>query len=228
MTIADFPFHPSAADDDIVDAIEPRPRASHIWPRNTSDWYIEPKWCSSRLFQVEPFVGAIHDPACGMGRIVEAARAHDLEATGGDIADRGFNFTVQDFALVTAPIANVVVNPPFGTARQFVEHALELTAHKIAALFPVARLNAARWLADTPLRRIWLLTPRPSMPPGEVIMRGEKPSGGKTDFAWLVFEQGFKGEPVIGWLHRDGSAQDARSARAEADNFQWSRKAAAP
>jgi hypothetical protein len=31
----------------------------------------------------------------------------------------------------------------------------------VAIIFPTARLNAARWLQDTPLRRIWLLTPRP-------------------------------------------------------------------
>ena len=88
-------------------------------------------------------------------------------------------------------------------ARQFVDHALELAKRKIAILFPIARLNAARWLEDTSFRQLWLLTPRPSMPPGEVILRGEKPGGGKTDFAWLVFEQGYAGEPAIGWLRRD-------------------------
>jgi hypothetical protein len=31
---------------------------------------------------------------------------------------------------------------------------------------------------------------RPSMPPGEVIARGEKAKGGKTDFCWLVSHQG--------------------------------------
>jgi hypothetical protein len=76
-------------------------------------------------------------------------------------------------------------------------------------VFPTARLNAGRWLTDTPLRRIWLLTPRPSMPPGETILRGGRAAGGKTDFCWLLFDQGFKfeqctkGEPTIGWLHRD-------------------------
>jgi hypothetical protein len=96
-----------------------------------------------------------------------------------------------------------VTNPPFALARQFVDHALELARRKIPILFPIARLNAARWLEDTSFRQLWLLTPRPSMPPGEVILRGEKPGGGKTDFAWLVFEQGYTGEPAIGWLRRE-------------------------
>ena len=65
--------------------------------------------------------------------------------------------------------------------------------------------NAARWLEQTPLARIWLLTPRPSMPPGEAILRGEKPAGGKVDFCWLVFEVGYYGKSIVRWLQRDGA-----------------------
>jgi hypothetical protein len=31
-------------------------------------------------------------------------------------------------------------------------------------------------------------------------------AGGKVDFCWLAFEQGFAGEPTIAWLHRDKRA----------------------
>ena len=139
----------------------PRRRESYVWPRDDADWYVEPTWCSIRLFAVESFVGHVHDPAAGMGRIVEAARAHGLPATGADIVDRSFGFMVQDFALATEPVDNIVTNPPFALARQFVDHALELARRKIAILFPIARLNAARWLEDTSFRQLWLLTPRP-------------------------------------------------------------------
>jgi hypothetical protein len=56
------------------------------------------------------------------------------------------------------------------------------------------------------LTRVYLLTPRPSMPPGQVILRGEEPGGGKQDFVWLVFSQQHKGPPELRWLHRDGGA----------------------
>jgi hypothetical protein len=75
----------------------PRRRESYVWPRDDADWYVEPTWCSIRLFAVESFVGHVHNLAA----------------------------------------------------------------------------------------------------------RGEKPGGGKTDFAWLVFEQGYTGEPAIGWLRRE-------------------------
>ena len=65
------------------------------------------------------------------------------------------------------------------------------------------RLNAARWLASTPLSRIYLLSPRPSMPPGHVILAGEEPGGGKQDFVWLVWDHEHQGLPELHWLCRD-------------------------
>jgi hypothetical protein len=156
---------------------------------------------------VETFVDGVLDPCCGGGNIVRSARAHGLVTQAWDIADRGFPHTVvQDF-LDPGPhrhVGNIVTNPPFAIARQIAEHALQLAIHKVALLFPVARLNAARWLEPLPLKTVWLLTPRPSMPPGETILRGEKPGGGKMDYCWLVFERGHQGAAAMQWLHRDG------------------------
>jgi hypothetical protein len=101
-------------------------------------------------------------------------------------------------------LAEQNANPPFKLARAFVERALKLGAKKTAIIFPTARLNAARWLEPLPFAKIYLLTPRPSMPPGEVIARGERPGGGKTDFAWMVFDHSHIGPPELRWLHRDG------------------------
>jgi hypothetical protein len=182
-----------------------QPKCAHTWRRAGEDFYSEPEWCSARLFAVETFTGPIWDPAAGLGTIPRAARAAGLSNFASDIADRGCGAR-QDF--LTAPALttgafSVVTNPPFALAREFVERALTLGAAKVAMIFPTARLNAARWLEALPLARIWLLTPRPSMPPGNVILRGEKPGGGKTDFGWLVFDRTHSGPPVMRWLHRD-------------------------
>jgi hypothetical protein len=41
------------------------------------------------------------------------------------------------------------------------------------------------------------------MPPGHVILAGEKPKQDTRDFAWLVWEHGYQGKPELGWLRRD-------------------------
>jgi hypothetical protein len=33
----------------------PRQRDTHIFVRDPEDFYLEPSWCSERLFDVEPF-----------------------------------------------------------------------------------------------------------------------------------------------------------------------------
>jgi hypothetical protein len=186
----------------MADVLILKPRNSNIWQRAGRDFYTEPRWCSERLFTKESFTGEIIDPACGTGRIVEAARAHHHCAVGYDIRD-GHDFFENDQIA-----ANYVFNPPFGkrgaTARLFILHALRLARYKVCAIYPTASIHAAHcWLKDTPLARIWLMTPRPSMPPGELIERGEKAGGGRMDFSWLVFVHGHVGPPTVGWLHRD-------------------------
>jgi hypothetical protein len=187
-----------------------RLRRSHVWERETCDHYVEPHWCSERLFQVEAFDRSqtLLDACCGFGRIADSAKAAGYVVIAADITDRGYpGCRVQNFLEREDVPPSVVCNPPFNAVEAFARHALGLGAHKIALIFPVARLNAAhRWLKELPLRRVWLLTPRPSMPPGYTIARGERPGGGKVDFCWLIFERGYAGNPELGWLHRDGAA----------------------
>ena len=176
--------------------------------KRVDEHFVEPEWVSERLFAMEKFTGRIYDPCCGFGRIVASARKAKYSAAGADVADRGQKgIGLQDFLRVTWQADNLVFNPPFDIAQLFIEHALEHARFKVAAIFPTARLNAARWLEGHPLRHIWLLTPRPSMPPGHVITAGGKVGGGKTDYCWLVFDQKYGGDPVVRWLHRDGGVQ---------------------
>lgn len=185
----------------------PIEKDAHLWARHPEDWYVEPEWCSRRLFEVEEFTDFVVDPACGLGRIVSAARAARIPALGFDVVDRSeFCFGTGSFLLSSELRPNFVSNPPFGIADKFAAHALSLAARKVALLLPTKWMNSAsrgRWLETTPLRRVWLLAPRPSMPPGPVIEAGEKPGNGTVDFAWFVWEQGYNGTPELRWLRRD-------------------------
>jgi hypothetical protein len=188
-----------------------QPKAAHIWTKHPGGFYTEPSWCSERLFDAEPFVRTVMDPAAGSGRIPIAAAAYGYEVVTSDIVDRGFLLdAIGDFLTSTHHVANIVSNPPFPILREFTLHALTVARRKVALLWPLRRLPAARWLEATPLRRIHLLTPRPSLPPGDLIAAGMKPGNGSQDFCWLVFERGYIGNPETLWLHRDGGACHAQ------------------
>lgn len=185
---------------------------AHIWEREINEHYVEPEWCSKRLFEEEKFgVGGIWDPACGFGNIVKSARSSGLNSSGTDLIKRSdYCRFVLDFLsdwemTLAPPFHNIVTNPPFNIAAEFASRAISYSCEKTAIVFPTARLNAAHWLRGTPLRRVWMMTPRPSMPPGHVITSGGKVTGGKMDYCWLVWESGYKGEAEIKWLRRDAN-----------------------
>lgn len=183
------------------------PVNAHSWQREKHEHYVEPHWCSERLFQEEQFKDSVWDPCCGFGRIPDAADRAGLIAIGTDIVNRGWRGqkTMIDFLQARAPLSeNIVGNPPFNIAGKFIRHAVEMPGvEKVAMVFPTARLNAAHWIKGMPLARVWLMTPRPSMPPGHSIASGEKASGGKVDFCWLVFTKGRIGPADLRWLRRD-------------------------
>jgi hypothetical protein len=183
-----------------------RPLNAKVWAREENEHYVEPFWCSERLFVEESFEGGVYDPCCGFGRIVISSLKAGLRGYGSDLIDRGWDSTRTPHDFLSSDDEqhdNIVCNPPFNIADTFALHALKLARRKVAIVFPTARLNAAHWLRGIPLRRVWLMTPRPSMPPGYTITAGEKPGGGKMDYCWVVFEKHYLGTPEIHWLRRD-------------------------
>jgi len=192
------------SDDNHVDS--PRLRRSHIFKRDPDEHYVEQSWCSARLFDVERFNGSICDPACGWGTIVINALRAGYTAAGSDKIDRLRDYRVADFLKNNFQYDNIVTNPPFGCIADFTIQCVLRSRRKAAVIFPLARMPAAHWLERLPLARIWLMTPRPSMPPGSYITAGGKVGGGRVDYCWLVFEHGHRDQPTMAWLHRNKGA----------------------
>jgi hypothetical protein len=115
-----------------------RKRESNLWEREADDWYVEPEWCSLRLFQEEKFEGCVYDPAAGRGTIVISALKSGLVGIGSDIVDRGWDSTLtpHDFLQSEHRRDNIVTNPPFGIAEKFLDRALDLARNKVALLLP--------------------------------------------------------------------------------------------
>jgi hypothetical protein len=184
-----------------------RKRESSLWAREADDWYVEPEWCSRRLFEEEKFEGEICDPAAGGGNIIRSAAAAGYDTAACDIVYRGFDlYNVGDFLTSGSRYDNYVTNPPFALAEAFLARALKNSHRKVALLLPANWVQGdkrSRMLAATPLRRVYFITPRPSMPPGHVLAAGDKPGNGTTDYAWFVWLRGYDGWPEVRWLRRN-------------------------
>jgi hypothetical protein len=145
-----------------------------------------------------------------MSRVLEAA-GHTVVST--DLIDRGYGEGDRDFLMEWTPLApNIVTNPPFRWAKEFIERALLLTrprmlvrggsTRKVALFLRLAFLEGqdrGRWLPTTPLARVWIMSRRVPIAKGRMPAKDEE-GGGVIAFAWFVWEHGHKGPPTIGWL----------------------------
>ena len=204
--------------------MKPRLRQSHIFERDEDDWYVEPEWCSARLFDEVSFgpPGAVVlDPACGWGRVLRAAKGAGYTPIGGDIVDRlqhkeldlqGVEFRRRNF--LTAPvlknIVSTVTNPPYNGAllQRFCERAVETSTFRAAILCGLARIVASEdWLMRLPLVRIYVMTPRPSISTGKHIANGGYVGGGGLEYCWLIFDHRTRlgTPPQVCWLNWDGA-----------------------
>jgi hypothetical protein len=200
-----------------------RARRAHIFAKERHGHYVEPSWVSARLFEVDDFgppSTLIYDPSCGWGTILRSAIDAGYRAAGGDVVDRlhraelGLSttrFYKSDFLNggmpTKSPVMSIVCNPPFDHVEEFCERALKIADYKVAMICLLRRLPAAHWLARMPLETVYMLTPRPSMPPGTWIAKGNKPGGGTQDFCWLVLNKlrSPRQPPTMRWLPRDAT-----------------------
>lgn len=186
------------------------PRSSG-YDRAAEDWYREPPWLVDALLDVEHFDGAVLDPACGGGTIPSCCLSRGIPAYGADIVDRGWE--VADFFDQSQPWDNIITNPPFNRAQEFVEHALSLARRKVAIVQRLAFLEGQkrrRLFETTPLARVWVSSRRACMPPGAGwgdgqrdqwgALRTQEGRGGAIAYAWFVWDKAHQGPPSLGWL----------------------------
>jgi hypothetical protein len=206
-----------------------RPLKAHIFDRAADEWYVEPEWVSDALFRAEEFGDRIWDPACGQGNVLAAAMRAGKIVHGHDIVDRSSGrWGVRDFLgwrlCHWTMSLSIVTNPPFGRgkiAEAFIRHAHVLRPRKLAVFvdsrFLFGRARALGLFSEFSPARVWLITPRPSCPPGNYLRSGNKAGGGTKDYCWLVWDEpGFLNSDttILEWMRRPMSvgANNGRSS----------------
>jgi len=169
------------------------------------DYYQTPSWAVEKLLEKEKFTGNILEPCAGAGAISKVLEAHGYEVISADIREdesvygtTGANFLEKP---AIAPVGNVITNPPYCCACEFVKRSLEVASGKVAMLLKLTFLESVRryeFFKNSPLRTVYVFSSRVSMYPGN--QEKQPRNGGTIAFAWFVWEPGYSGAPAIDWL----------------------------
>ena len=174
--------------------------------RQKDDFYPTPPEAVEALMQKEDFLQNVWEPACGDGAISRRLELHGFNVVSTDLNDFGFGSTKIDFLLEQKALADqVITNPPFKLANQFVHQCQRLKIRKYAMLLRLAFLEGQdrkKSIFDIyPPVRIWIFSKRLTMWRGDE----ERPEGssGTTAYAWFIWENSRfhnSAQTTVGWI----------------------------
>lgn len=170
--------------------------------REKDDFYPTPPHATIALLEREKFNGNVWEPACGDGAISKILEEKGFEVYSSDKFDRGYGVGGIDFLTIDSHsrFDNVITNPPYKLAQEFVEKALEVADKKVAMLLKLNFLESARryeMFRKTPLKTVYVFSKRLNFYEGKL---GDDKRSGVLAFAWYVWEHGYEGKPMIDWI----------------------------
>ena len=178
--------------------------SSHaVTDRDSQDFYSTPRMAIECLLKEYSFTQNVLEPACGDGAISKVLEEHGYHVTSMDLYDRGYGTTGIDFLTYDTPFhGDIITNPPYKLAQQFIEHGLEIIDDEccICVLLPLRFLESRKRqsLFDKMcLSSVLVFRKRISC-----YLSGEYANyNGAVAFAWFIFRKSFYGNPVIIWIN---------------------------
>lgn len=147
----------------------------------------------------------ILEPSCGMGHLSEVLKQHGYNVSSYDLVDRGYGVAGVDFLktnYVGIGIFDILTNPPYKYAQEFVEHSLDILEDgcNCIMLLKIQFLEgqARRKLFEKyPPKYIYVNSTRQTC-----YINGDmsKKMSSASCYCWFVWEKGFTGEPTIRWI----------------------------
>lgn len=167
------------------------------------DYYSTDPDTVRALLNVEKFSSKILEPACGAGAISKVLEAGGYSVTSSDLVNREYG-AVKNFFDIQNFDGDIVTNPPYAFAREFVLHALEVvpTGNKIAMLLRLQFLEGTkRYISlfkTQPPKYIYCFVKRQNC-----YKNGTETPWGHSAvaYAWFVWVKGSKTEPILRWLN---------------------------
>lgn len=172
--------------------------------RQKEDYYATEPAATEWLCKLETFTNPILEPSCGEGHISKQLIKHGYDVVSRDLVDRGFG-EVKDFLFFKNEQwgGDIVTNPPYAAAQEFVEQALSMIqeGHKVAMFLKLTFLEGkqrAKLFKENPPIRIWVSSSRLKCAKNGDF---EQFKSSATAYAWFIWKKGYKGYPEIRWFN---------------------------
>lgn len=155
----------------------------------------------------EVFNNNIWEPACGQGHLSERLKEYGYEVHSTDLVDRGYGTGNVNFLTYDEPWnGDILTNPPYKFAKEFIEHALEIipNGNKVAMFLKIQFLEGKarkELFRKYPPKFVYVSSSR-ILCAKNADFEGMKAGGGSAvAYAWYVWEKGYEGETILKWIN---------------------------
>jgi hypothetical protein len=181
--------------------------------RESNDYYATEPKALELLLELEDFSPYVWECACGEGHLSKVLKSHGYKVRSSDIVNRGYIGTeTLDFLEVKKEdikqdvSRDIITNPPYKYAKEFVEHALDISmdSTKIAMFLKVQFLEGkARksLFAKYPPKTVYISSSRLLCAKNGDFQKMRDGGGSAVAYAWFVWEKGFKGDTIVRWFN---------------------------
>ena len=125
-----------------------------------------------------------------------------------DIVDRGYpNTETIDFLTYNEPITtDVITNPPYKLATQFVRHSLDLAQDgiKVAMFLKIQFLEGKerkKLFTEYPPKTIYVSSSRLLCAKNGEFEKMKAGGGSAVAYAWYVWVKGYRGDTIVKWIN---------------------------
>ena len=171
--------------------------------RQKDDFYATEPKAVELLLGKESFNNGIWEPACGQGHIAEVFKGKGYNVRATDLVDRGYGENRVDFLFEFKYWGgDIVTNPPFKLAKEFVYKSMELLkeGNKLAMFLKIQFLEGQERLElfkKYPPKRIYVASQRLNCAKDGDF---EKYTSSAMCYAWIIWEKGNKELPTLDWI----------------------------
>lgn len=169
--------------------------------REKNDFYATEPKAGELLMQVED-LNNIWECACGEGHLSEVFKKYNKLSKSSDLIDRGYG-EVLDFFKLNEWNGDIVTNPPYKYAQEFVEHALKIIPdkRKVAMFLKIQFLESKgrkELFKINPPKVVYVSSSRLNCARNAKF---EEFDSSAVAYCWFVWEKGFKGDTIIKWIN---------------------------
>lgn len=175
--------------------------------RQAEDYYSTDPEAVKMLLEMETFNNNIWECACGEGHLSKQMEKMGYTVHSTDLIDRGYGNGGVDFLAQTERFdGDIITNPPYNKAYEFIEKSLELIpeGNRVAMFLKVQFLEGKKrkeLFAKYPPKIVYVSSSRILCAKNGDFENIRKSGGSAVAYCWFIWEKGFKGDPIIKWFN---------------------------